>query len=200
MGDISLILCYNTNNMSKKVCFIGHRRIGYGPIKERLENAIREELKSGCRLFTMGTHGEFDSLALSICRKLRNEYKDMEIEVVLTSLSIFNKPKDENEIYFEPYKDVKTVFYEIEEEYFKKQITTSNRQMVDTCDTLICYVNKKQYQSGAKTTMNYAKRQGLQIVNLYHEEDEPTFGMTEEQKKEYWDNINKELNKLTYKK
>jgi hypothetical protein len=53
--------------------------------------------------------------------------------------------------------------------------------MIDTCDTLICYVNKKRSPSGAKTAMNYAKRKGLKIINLYHEEDEPTYSMTKEE-------------------
>jgi uncharacterized phage-like protein YoqJ len=173
----------------RKCCFIGHRHIGYGSIKERLEVAIKREIENGCRFFTMGTHGEFDSLALSTCINFRNEYKDIEIEVNITSLHKIKKQVEQDEFgidVFIPYADVKTIMYDIEEEYFKKQITVSNRQMIDTCDTLICYVNKHQYRSGAKTAMNYAKKKGLRIVNLYKEEDEPTFGMTKEQKEEYW--------------
>ena len=71
--------------------------------------------------------------------------------------------------------------FEIEETYFKRQITESNRKMIDICDTLICYVNKKHNHSGAKLAMNYAKRKGLKIINLYDEKDDPTYGMTEEE-------------------
>ena len=78
--------------MSKRVCFIGHRKIGFGPIRERLKNAILEEINSGCKFFTMGTHGEFDNMALSVCKGLRNIHKEIEIEVVLTSYhSVENK-------------------------------------------------------------------------------------------------------------
>ena len=41
--------------------------------------------------------------------------------------------------------------------------------MISTCDTLICYVNKKHNPSGAKLAMNYAKRKGLRVINLYNE-------------------------------
>jgi hypothetical protein len=58
--------------------------------------------------------------------------------------------------------------------------------MIDNCDTLICYVNKKHNPSGAKTTMNYAKRKGLEIINLYDEKDDPTYGMTKEEKENYF--------------
>lgn len=32
--------------------------------------------------------------------------------------------------------------------------------------------------------MNYAIRKGLKIINLYDEKDDPTYGMTEEEKEE----------------
>ena len=61
--------------------------------------------------------------------------------------------------------------------------------MIDTCDTLICYVNKKHNPSGAKHAMNYAKRKGLKIINLCSEQDEPTYGITKEQREEYYKNL-----------
>lgn len=44
--------------------------------------------------------------------------------------------------------------------------------MIDNCDTLICYVNKKHNPSGAKLAMNYAKRKSLKIINIYHNDSE----------------------------
>ena len=184
----------------KKVCFIGHRRIGFGPIRERLKTAIENEIKNGCKFFTMGTHGEFDEMTLSVCRELRNIYKDIEIEVVITSyhkvenrlLDTFKNEYNEIEMIHEnytSYSDVKTTMYEIEDLHFKKQITESNHQMIDDCDALICYVNKKHNQSGAKHAMNYAKRKGLEIINLFDEKDDPTYSMTKEQMEEYYKNL-----------
>ena len=188
MGDISLILCYNET--MKKVCFIGHRQIFDSSVREKLKTAIENEIKNGCKFFTMGTHGEFDEMSLSVCRELRKSYKDIKIEVVITSLKKIEKQllyDDEfGKEYEIPYSDVSTIMYEIEETHFKKQITESNHQMIDDCDTLICYVNKKHNPSGAKHAMNYAKRKGLKIINLYNEQDEPTYGMTKEQMEEYY--------------
>ena len=79
--------------------------------------------------------------------------------------------------------------YEIEDIHPKRQITESNKQMIDECDTLICYVDPKSYKSGAKTAMNYAKRKGKKIINTYDERDEATYGMTKEQRKEYFDKL-----------
>lgn len=61
--------------------------------------------------------------------------------------------------------------------------------------TLICYVDKKQNPSGAKTTMNYAKRKGLHIINIFDEKDDPTFGMSKQESQEYWDKLFQNIKK-----
>lgn len=154
----------------RKVAFIGHRD-AYD-VREKLFDAVKGEIKSGCKCFTMGTHGNFDRLALGVCRELRDKYKDIIIEVVITNFNQLKPIVDHDEIYgdekYVPYEDVETVMYDIEEAYFKSKITASNRQMIDTCDTLICYVNEKcRYTSGALAAYKYAKKKGLRIVNLY---------------------------------
>ncbi len=173
-----------------KTAFIGHRKVFAKNIAARLFSAIKTEIDNGCLLFTMGTHGEFDSLALNACRQFRQNYSDLEIEVVITSL---NTIKKNNGFDTFSYGDVKTVMYDIEDAYYKQQITLSNRQMIDTCDTLICYVDMSVYRSGAKTALRYAQKKGLKIVNLYSEEDQPFYGMTKEQIKEYWKNLSEKV-------
>ena len=180
-------------DMDKKTAFIGHRKVYYeDKVIKRLEDAIAEQIEKGCSSFIMGTHGEFDSLALSCCRKARKNYPDIEIDVVLTSYHTVEK-KDEFD--YVPYQDVNTFMYDIEDEHFKRQIIVSNRKMIDECDRLICYVDKKQSPSGAKMAMNYAKRKGLKIINIYREDDDPTFYMTEEERKAYWDKVFAEFRK-----
>ena len=158
----------------KKVCFIGHRHIyNYKEIREKLYNIVEEEIKNGCKFFTMGTHGEFDEMALSVCRELRKIYTDIEIEVVITSFKTIEPIIDHDPIFgdekYIPYSDVKTTMYDIEEEHYKRKIIVSNQQMIDDCDTLICYVNPKKTYGGAILTYKYAKKKGLQLVNLYNQ-------------------------------
>ncbi len=170
----------------KKTAFIGHRRIFAKTLTERLTETIKTEIQNGCRCFTMGTHGQFDKLALSTCRELRKTFCDIDIEVAITSLNqIKNEFPDKG--YDAPYADVRTVMYDIENAHYKQQIILSNRQMIDTCNTLICYVDEKVYRSGAKTAMNYAKKKGLNIINLYREDDTTFYGMTLEETKEHLD-------------
>ncbi len=173
-----------------RTAFIGHRKVFAKNIVARLERAIINEIRNGCLTFTMGTHGEFDSIALNTCRQLRHDYNDLEIEVVITSLNAIKKCEYDNTV---PYSDVKTLMYDIEDSHYKQQITLSNRKMIDTCDTLICYVDVSSYRSGAKTALRYAERKGLKIVNLYREEDQPFYGMTEEEINEYWRNLSEKI-------
>ena len=155
----------------KKVCFIGHRHIyNYKEIREKLYNIVEEEIKNGCKFFTMGTHGEFDEMALSVCRELRKVYANIEIEVVITSFKTIEPIIDHDPIFgdekYIPYSDVKTTMYDIEEEHYKRKIVVSNQQMIDNCNTLICYVNPIKTYGGAILAYKYAKKKGLQIVNL----------------------------------
>ena len=158
--------------MNKKICFIGHRHIyNYKKIREKLYNIVEEEIKNGCEFFTMGTHGEFDEMALRVCRELRKVYTNIEIEVVITSFKEIEPIIDHDHIFgdekYIPYSDVKTIMYDIEEEYYKRKIVVSNQQMIDNCDTLICYVNSTKTYGGAILAYKYAKKKGLHIVNLF---------------------------------
>ena len=157
--------------MGAKVCFIGHRNICEN-IRQELKDVVENEIKNGADFFAMGTHGDFDRMALGVCRELRKTYKNITIEVVIKSFKTIEPIIVHDKLFGDeisiPYADVQTTMYNIEEEHFKRQIIAINKQMVDSCNTLICYVNKKHNPSGAKTTMNYAKRKGLRVVNLYN--------------------------------
>lgn len=160
-----------------RVAFIGHRQIFDKSLENRLFCAVECEIKRGCKTFVMGTHGDFDKLALGVCRKLRKIYGDIKIEVVITSLAqvkptILSHDAEFGDEFFKPYEDVETVMFDIENTHFKKKITESNRQMLDSCDTLICYVDTAyKYASGAKTAYTHAKKKGLTVVNLFKKTD-----------------------------
>lgn len=161
--------------MDKRTTFIGHRYLWGSDkdIRNRLSEEVKKQIEQGCKFFTVGVHGEFDKLSLSVCRELRKTYKDIEIEVVITSFNQVNPIINYDPIFgtdkYYLYNDVKTIMYDIEEEHYKRKITVSNRQMIDTCDTLICYVDTTRTYGGAILAYKYAKKKGLQIVNLYQE-------------------------------
>lgn len=174
-------------NKEMKCCFIGHRRVCCN-ISDKLLSAIQNEIDNGCRKFIVGTHGQFDELALSACKEARRKYnKDIAIEVAITSINqvksrVHYYDDFDKEIYT-PYSDVKTFMYEIEETHYKQKITVSNKKMVNDCDRMICYVDVNEYRSGAKTAMCYAQKCGLKITNLFREEEQPFYGLTKDEAK-----------------
>ena len=154
--------------MKNFVCFIGHRNVyNYKDIKTKLYSEIKKQIENGAKFFTLGTHGEFDKLVLSVLRELRKIYTDIEIEVAITSFNEI-KPisygKDKN---YTPFNDVKTVMYDIETIHYKRKIVVSNKHMIDNSNTLICYVDTSKKYGGAILAYKYAKKKGLHIVNLY---------------------------------
>lgn len=154
--------------MSEKVAFIGHS-IFYVK-QDMLLNAIENEIKSGCKFFTMGTHGNFDEQALSACLKLRHKYKDITIELVFTSLHKFYKGehRENGKLQYSIYDNVETIFYDVEMYHYKQKIIESNKRMIDKCDTLICnYIPDRR--GGTKIAVDYAKKKGKRIINLYEE-------------------------------
>lgn len=149
--------------MSNKVTFIGHRILLLNDIKQELKNTIENEIKSGCVNFIVGSHGEFDKTVLEVLLSLKNIYTEIKIEVVITNYNL----KIQDEVIIKENPKYETIMFEIEYLHPKQRITASNKQMIDSCDTLICYVQPNAWKSGAKTALNYAKKKGLKIINLY---------------------------------
>ena len=152
--------------MSNKTTFIGHRILLPSSIQQLLKSAIENKIKSGCKNFIVGSHGEFDKTVLDVLLTLKNIYPEIQIEVVITNYN----PKTQNEIIIKENPKYETVMFEIEDLHPKQRITASNKQMIDGCDTLICYVCPNSWRSGSKTALNYATKKGLKIVNLYSPE------------------------------
>ncbi len=157
--------------MNKKACFIGHRNIWNENLKIKLAQVVEQEILTGTKHFTMGTRGDFDKVALNVCKDLRNRYKDIVIEVVIIDLQQLKTIVKSDPILgvekYIPYDDVETVIYDTEQCHYKAKIISSNKQMVDNCTTLICYVNENKFKSGAKLILKYAKSKGLKIINLF---------------------------------
>ena len=146
--------------MAGKTAFIGHRNFLPRDIAQRLKAALQKQIALGCTSFIMGTHGNFDRESLCVCKSMQKIYPDIKIEVVITS------PTQSQ------FTGVETVMYEIEDLHYKQRIIASNKQMIDNCDTLICYVRSKRWRSGAVATMKYALKKGLKIINLYVQADD----------------------------
>ncbi len=167
-------------NKTKTIVFFGHSYINQKDIvNKRLCDIVEKYIKLDYKNFLIGKYGDFDDMALDVCRELRNKYRDIKITVVVTSYTIFNKKtvidhvkgfEDEVKTYSkaDKYSDVETSSYFVEDFHFKRRIIETNRCMVEDSDVVICYIDTKKMQSGAKRAVNYAKKLGKTIINIYN--------------------------------
>ena len=159
----------------KTIAFFGHRKIyNDKEIRERLKEILSEKLSDGYSRVLVGRHGDFDSLALSTCLEFKLKEKDnLNIGIVLTSLSILKKDVF-NSKNLDVYKNrgCETIIYEIEKEHYKNRIIFSNKKMVDESDLIICYVDMKEMNSGARKSILYAIKKGKEIINLFENIDD----------------------------
>ena len=158
--------------MNKKIAVVGHRKFLPHYVYEDFEKECLKQIEKHNFSFYIGVHGEFDSMAYSILKKLKQQNNNIEINIVTTSLSKVNPIVIEDEIVgkevFYKYEDANIVMHEIEDIFYKRRITESNKKTLDECDILICYVNPNKTQSGAKTMLNYAIKNNNEIINLYN--------------------------------
>ena len=155
----------------KTCCFFGHRKlINDFLIRRRLLIVVEKLINDGYYRFMIGTHGEFDSLALSVCRELRKKY-EIKIVVVFTSLSKLNRAKFTNVSCVDLYDDCETVFFETEECYFKQHIIVANQKIINESNFVICYIDVSKNKSGAKIAVDYALKKEVNIFNLFQKED-----------------------------
>lgn len=135
--------------------FIGHGEC-YGVKREDVSAAVRELIEKGVTDFLCGGMGDFDWIAARAVYELKSEYPHVSVNLVIPYLTfnIRNKELFDAIIYPEGF----------EKYHFKAAILQRNRYMVKESAYALCYVTHGW--GGAAKTFEYAKKQGLHIVNL----------------------------------
>lgn len=141
--------------MSKVCAFFGHREILAGlekPLEEQIRKAIIEDSITS---FWVGGYGQFDSLAAHTVHKLKQEFPEIELLLVLAYLPTGGQK-------------VPTIYdgsmYPESLELVPKRFAISKRNawMAKNCDMVICYV--KNSFGGACEALKAAS--GKEILNL----------------------------------
>lgn len=150
-------------------CFTGHRVI---PLLERrtvskaLEKVIIESIENGYRYFGAGGALGFDTMAALTVLRLRNKYPQIKLILVLPCE---NQTRNWKEADIEKYEHIKSqadkVVY-VSKEYTRDCMHKRNRHLVDNSSLCICYLSKPS--GGTAYTVNYAKDNGLKVINLFN--------------------------------
>ena len=134
--------------------------IGHSDISGLNENDVSAQLEllinQGYSCFLCGGMGQFDILCARCIFLLKKKYTEVKCFLIIPYLtaSIHNRNYFDEIIYpdgFEKY-------------HYKSAIVQRNRYMVDKSSLAFCFVSYNF--GGAIKTFNYAKKQGLLIVNM----------------------------------
>ena len=150
------------------VCtFAGHREVYQANIADKLDEAISRIIKNDdCFRFLVGGMGDFDGMCSSAVRRAKRKYPNKQISLELI-LPYLTQELNENKSYYEISYDDVVVPIELAGVHYKSAITKRNRWMVDKSDWMIAFVYRDF--GGAYTSLRYAEKKGLQIINLAKE-------------------------------
>ena len=169
-----------------KICFFVHSNVDKDLVRNRLNICIGRFIGYEKISFYIGNHGNFDELALSCYLKVKENY-NIDIFYFFTSLAHINKLNNKSVL-----EKINLITFDLDNVFYKNKIYTCNKNIIDLCDIVICYVDCTKANSGAKKAVNYARKKGKKIINLYKVEDNFLYGLNNEQKMDEW---NKFLNK-----
>ena len=136
-------------------------------VRDSLCNYLRQRLQGAYARILIGNHGDFDRLALGVCKRLQAEGFNIDICLVFTSQKQLIKEMEMDK-HTNFYKNIETVMYEIEHLHYKMRIIVSNQKMVDDSDEVVLYYTGKQLfnNNGTHRIMRYAQSKNKIVVNI----------------------------------
>ena len=138
--------------------FFGHRDTTasiYPQLIECIETLIKERK---IQYFIVGDNGRFDNMVLTALRELKQKYSYIRYNIVLAYV-----PSEQTK--YESYISEETFLPAGIESVPKRfAIPWRNRWIAKKSDIVICYVSHPW--GGAAYSVEYARRQGKEIINL----------------------------------
>ena len=147
------------------VCtFAGHREVYQVNIADKLDEAISKIIETDdCFRFLVGGMGDFDGMCSSAVRRVKKRYPNKQISLELV-LPYLTQELNENKQFYETSYDDVIVPIELAGVHYKSAITKRNRWMIEKSNWLGAFVYRDF--GGAYTTLRYAEKKGLKIINL----------------------------------
>ena len=133
-------------------------------IKKRLKQVLIEAIEQGYRYFGAGGALGFDTLAAQTVLKLKSEYPEIKLILVLPCE---NQTRGWGRTNLEEYERIKALADKVvytSKDYYSGCMHKRNRHLVDNSSLCICYLTEQS--GGTAYTVNYARSQGLKIINV----------------------------------
>lgn len=151
----------------KTVCFTGHRKI---PLEKKdeitrwLKETLIQLINRGYLYFGAGGALGFDTLAAQVVLELKAKYPQIRLILVLPCLSQSDGWSDKDKAVYEDIKKRADKVVYTAQEYFRGCMHKRNRHLVDNSSICICYLTRRT--GGTAYTVDYADKNGLQVINI----------------------------------
>ena len=152
----------------KVACFSGHRKLpnNLEELKTDLDKAIISLIERGVVFFGNGGALGFDQLAANIVLKMKEDYPHIRLVLVLPcppEQQTLKWDDDQRKKYYELLEEADCV-KTLSQQYTDKCMLARDRHLVDNSTYLICYL--REQRGGTAYTVNYAEKQGIEILRL----------------------------------
>lgn len=147
-------------------CFTGHRDLPEEreQITHKLEQTITDLIQTGTQRFMAGGAVGFDTLAARTVLKLREEYPYIKLILILPCLSQTRGWPEDDIAAYERIKAAADEVVYTSEGYTRGCMHKRNRHLVDHSGVCVCYLT--QSKGGTAYTANYARKNGIPVINI----------------------------------
>lgn len=152
----------------RTACFTGHRKIPAQEIKnieKQLDKIIEKLYQRGVIFYGAGGSYGFDMLAERAVIRARNRHNEIKLILVLPCKEQDKYWTEDNKAAFAEIKNQADKIVYLSENYSKGCMHRRNRHLVNFSGYCIAYLNENS--GGTAYTVNYARQNSLEIVNLY---------------------------------
>lgn len=123
-----------------------------------------EAIEQGYRYFGCGGALGFDTLAAQTVLEMKNEYPEIRLILVLPCCNQMRCWKEADIAEYERIMKAADKVTYTSEQYYSGCMHKRNRHLVDNSSLCICYLTEPS--GGTAYTVNYARTQGLKIINV----------------------------------
>lgn len=151
----------------RTACFTGHRKIpayDIQNIEKQLDEIIEKLYQKSVIFYGAGGSYGFDMLAEKAVIRARNKHKDIKLILVLPCKNQDKYWTEDNKAAFSEIKSQADKIVYTSENYTNVCMHKRNRHLVDFSGYCVAYLNENS--GGTAYTVNYARQNGLEIVNL----------------------------------
>lgn len=155
------------NKKDKTVCFTGHRELPFLQlvlIRRKLRKTLEDLIKQGYCFFGAGGALGFDTIAAQIVLELRRKYSHIKLILVLPCISQADSWAEKDKQIYEDIKSQADKVVYTSEQYFRGCMHKRNRHLVDNSSVCVCYLTEDK--GGTVYTVDYAKKNGLRVINI----------------------------------